>query len=565
MPSKRLSGRSSRPLSLGTDLFGQTVHLPESVRATHMHVLGASGRGKSKLLEHLIREDVRRGHGLCLIDPHGYLYRDLIRWLETNGFADDRQVILFEPGDGEWTFAFNPLDFRGEELSFGVDAMVRACAAVWGGEDSSRTPLLKRCLRSVFYVLAEKELSLLEALELINPLSADGIRRYLTSGIRDPVFAAQWDAFNALRPGEFQEQFSSTANRLLEFLSAPIVRRTIGQTERTVDFRRIMDEGAVVLVNLAPQGRVSDDNARLLGTLLVNDLFLKARGRPPGSRPFYLYIDECARYVNEDIARILDEARKFGLHLVLAHQHLAQLRRAGEDVYSAVMTNAQTKVVFGGLSPEDAEIVARQVFMGEYDLEAVKHAFDAYRVVGYRKTLMRSGSRSQSSTEAGSWGGSEYAGESVLDPSAFEASDTPPIPTLSRGEGASWSRSRSDSEGVSEGVSEAFEPVLELGPSQGYQLAELDYLSAARLINQACQHAVVKLPNEPSRSVTVPRVRAAVARDERVERFRFRSFEESGFVAPRLLIEAELDKRRERLREMAKEALRPSEPVSFRE
>jgi hypothetical protein len=222
-----------------------------------MHVLGASGRGKSKLLEHLIREDIKRGRGLCLIDPHGYLYRDLIRWLETKGFADDRQIILFEPGDADWTFGFNPLDFRGGELSFCVDAMVRSCAAVWGGEDSSRTPLLKRCLRSVFYVLAEKELSLLEALELINPWSVDGIRRYLTNGIGDPVFASQWETFNALRPAEFQEHFSSTANRLIEFLAAPVVRTTIGQTRRTVDFRRVMDEGAVVLVNLAPQGRVS--------------------------------------------------------------------------------------------------------------------------------------------------------------------------------------------------------------------------------------------------------------------------------------------------------------------
>jgi hypothetical protein len=298
--------------------------------------------------------------------------------------------------------------------------------------------------------------------------------------------------------------------------------------------------------------------------LIVNDLFLKARGRSAGSRPFYLYIDECARYVNEDIARILDEARKFGLHLILAHQHLAQLRRAGEDVYSAVMTNAQTKVVFGGLSPEDAGIMARQIFMGEYDLEAVKHTFDSYRVVGYWKSVMRSGSRTRSYSTGESWGESEHEGESMLDPAAFEGDDDP-IPTLSKGAGSSRSATSAESEGMSEGWAEASEPILELGPSHGYQLAELDYLAAARLINQGRQRAIIKLPGMPSRSVTIPRVSLAVARDERVERFRSQAFEATAFVSPRALVELELRERQEALWQRAKEALRPAEPESFRE
>ena len=126
------------------------------------------------------------------------------------------------------------------------------------------------------------------------------------------------------------------------------------------------------MVNLSSGNRISEDNARLLGTLIVNEIFLKAKGRPEDSRPFYLYIDECARFVNEDIGRILDEGRKFGLHLILAHQHLAQLKKAGEEVYQAVMTDAKTKVIFGGLNTEDARVLAEQVFLGELDLEDPK-------------------------------------------------------------------------------------------------------------------------------------------------------------------------------------------------
>ena len=116
-----------------------------------------------------------------------------------------------------------------------------------------------------------------------------------------------------------------------------------------------MDEGYVVLVNLAPSGKSSDSNpasklsgrdAELIGSLVVNDLFQKAQQRPEGSRPFYLYIDECARYVNGNIARILDESRKRGLHLVLAHQHLSQLH--------CILTNMYHSFLSGRANPKNA-------------------------------------------------------------------------------------------------------------------------------------------------------------------------------------------------------------------
>jgi len=363
-------------IELGQTIKGnRPVYLTPETRATHMQILGASGRGKSKFMEHLIRHDILEKRGLCLIDPHGYLYDDIVKWCATKGFLGRRKIVLFDPSSETWTFGFNPLNLNGQNsgaIAYGVDAMVKACAQVWGGEDPNRTPLLKRCLRATFHVLIEENLTLHETLELTNAYDRTGMRRYITRAIRDPVFKVQWETFNSIREREFLEQFSSTTNRLLEFLASPVTRTIVGQRERVVDFGSLMDEGAIVLVNLSTGSRLSDDNARLLGTLLVNDLFLKARSRPKGSRPFYLYIDECARYINEDIGRILDEARKFGLHLILAHQHLSQLKKAGEEVYSAVMTNAQTKVVFGGLSPEDARIMAELIFMGEHDLPRVR-------------------------------------------------------------------------------------------------------------------------------------------------------------------------------------------------
>ena len=252
-----------------------------------------------------------------------------------------------------------------EDLSFLVDAMVWACAAVWGGEDTNQTPLLKRCLRAVFHALAEKTPHPPRSgVPRRIPTIPTGLRRRLTRGLADFIMQAQWDTFNAEKPREFRDEFGSTMNRLLEFLASERIRRIFGQREGTIRLREVMDQGGMLLVNLSSGRALSEANASLLGALLVNDLFLKARGRPKGSRPFYVYIDECHRFVSEDIGRILDEGRQFGLHLILAHQHLAQLKKAGEAVYGAILTDARTKVVFGGLAPEEAEILADFLYLG---------------------------------------------------------------------------------------------------------------------------------------------------------------------------------------------------------
>jgi hypothetical protein len=555
----------SRALEIGKS-NGRPVYLPPASRATHMHVLGASGRGKSKFLEHLIRQDILAGNGLCLIDPHGYLYHDLIRWCETKGLADRRKIVLFDPTAEGWTFGFNPLKFGGsrEEVSFCVDAMVRACAQVWGGEDTNKTPLLKRCLRAIFHALVESRLTLLEAIELSNEAdTAEPLRRLIASKITDSIFREQWVGFNSLEQAVFREQFASTNNRLLEFLAAPLIRTIVGQIEHTLDFAACMDEGTVVLVNLACRGQISDDNARLLGSLLVSDLFLKARRRPPKSRPFYLYIDECSLFVNDDIGRILDEGRKFALHLILAHQHLSQLKEAGEKVYSSVMTNAQTKVVFGGLSPEDAPIVSELLFMGELDLEEPKRALDKPVVTGYARAWMRNESKSRSATraESTSTGGSGTQGENI----SVAEDGTELLVGRSLGSGTSEMHGTSDSltAGFTEGWSETMTPVLTILPTQVFSLQEQVYKATALVVNQPERTAIVKIPGRPSVQVRTPFVSEAVARDERVERFKEKAFARSSFALPRDEAQRLLDTRRRTLLQEAKRHTTPDDPDTF--
>lgn len=568
----------SASVLLGETKPGKPVYIDPKTRTTHMHIIGSTGEGKSKFMEHLIREDIIASNGLCLIDPHGSLYREMVKWCETKRMLDranPKRIILFDPSEEGWTFGFNPLKVNTPDLSFHVDAMVKAVAKVWGGENSDKTPLLKRCLRILFHALVEKKLTLLEAGELLN--AADGtVRKYLTQNIQDAYVREDWQYLNTLKPKPFRDEFGSSINRMMEFLSSTLVRNIIGQDERTIDFRKIMDEGYILLVNLAAASKISEDNARLLGTLMVNDLFMQAKGRPEGSRPFYLYIDECSLFVNEDIGRILAEGRKFGLHLILAHQHLEQLKKVSEDVYHSVMTNAKTKVVFGGLNADDARVLAEQVFLGELELEEAKGSLSKPVVVRYIKTYLENYSQGKStsrgenrSTSTGeSRSTSASTGTSRGDSESRTEADDSDYGTNTAGnshgttssysgsEGTNWSETKgsswSETESESHGRAETYLPELEERPSQVFSLEEQIYRAMAVMVNQPARHAIIKLPKKHTQNIVTPYIEEGYANSERVARFKKKCYQLSEYANPIAQVEKQIAERQRKLLEKAK-------------
>lgn len=556
------SNQSGSDLFLGVDTKNdrRKVWLSGKDRATHMQIIGATGTGKSKMMEWMIRQDILEHRGLCLIDPHASLYHNLTQWLEWNRLK--RKVVLFDPGEENWVFSFNPLHKTDVELAFQMDSMVRACGKVWGDEDQDRAPLLKRCLRNIFYVLAEKNLTLVEALHLIDEGNPN-IRNLLTSDITDEYTLSQWQGFNKMSPREFREMFSSTQNRLIEFLGSPRMRRIFGQKTHTIDFRKIMDEGYILLVNLSWGKSISPQNARMLGTLLVNDLFTAARNRPEGSQPFYLYIDEFAEFANEDTAQILDQCRKWGLHLILAHQHLNQLKTTNEKVYYSVLTNAKTKLVFGGLTPDDAEILARQIFMGELDIDEIKHTLKSRKVMDYREETrtIHSQSHSSGSGWSESSGTSETSGFGTLSGSGeaqmLGTNQTDPFVTNSNsfsdssfsGSGNSSASGCSETEMDSYGESTVpfLVPVMgeELSSVQFRSLEEQLYRVMSLMTNQPTRYGLLKTPNEKVMAIRAPLVKPGLARPERVERFTRMCFEMCDFVKPREAAEQEIEERKQ--------------------
>lgn len=478
-------------LHLGNTAEGGRVELSDDDRARHVHIIGASGGGKSKLLEHLIRQDISRERGLCLVDPHGTLCNAIEAWCAARGMSKVRRIHLIKPGDEHWTAGFNPLRNDGHsDPAVRVDAMVDACAEVWGGQDMNQTPRLRKVLRALFFALTVQNLTLAEALYFLSSDDPDGSRRALTKALPDPVFGFVWDELNKLSRREFTEYTESTTSRVTQFLSSPAVRLMVGQQRAAINFREVMDRGEIVLVNLGSRANFSPENASVVGALLLNDLLLTALGRDEQSaaKPFTLYMDEAYAFLNGDVEQMLDQTRKFGLHLVIAHHRLGQLRTKGESIFNAVMANARTKIVFGGLPDEDAAYMARELLRSEVDLEEPKHVLDKPTVVRQEPYWFRSESSTESEQDSASethtTSSSATEGESAANSQGFRVSEDEADEQVSASENAgtattasttdgrssshSWSTSRSESEGRVEGRID----VREILPTAVYSLEE---------------------------------------------------------------------------------------------
>ncbi len=597
---------------------GRPVVITDAARKTHIHGIGSTGTGKSKGMELMIRHDVQAGNGFCLIDPNAGLYQATVQWLAATGYGDVRRVHLLNPHMHDWAFAFNPL--QGDaDAAVVVDAALSACVQAFGGEDMDAKPRLSRILRLMLSALLYCGLTMAESVQLLEARAGRHLREHLADEARDPVVAAGLKDLSRLDDREFVAQTESTLNRLSAFIAPPIVRRIVGQTQG-IEFRRVMDQSEIMLLNLNPGAGMSEQNAKLLGTLFVNSLFAAARLRPEGSRPFYVYIDECYRFLTADVERILDEGRKYGIHLILAHQRLGQLEAAGEHIYSAVMTNARTKLVFGGLTPDDAAILESFLYMGTYDLQRVKARITTPMTVrhdvvwldnqsasrGRSESITHSTSTSETFSEAEaeslsmalsqSRAQSDSTSDGTNRSESYDPNDEDQEAThASRGTSRSRSRSNlrsmsegtttgtnrsssrlsatshgtshgvSTSEAVSRGRGQTFKAVLEERATQTWSLDEQRYLNAAEIRNMPKQHAILKTPDAPAQSLKTSTVASPVTSPDRIRAFNRTALTGSAYTRPLPEIDRELVLRQATLTRRIEASVVPDEPTSFRE
>lgn len=329
------------------------LYLSNEDRSTHLYVIGSTGVGKSKGLANWILDDMTKGRGCGVIDPHGDLIRDIL----DHPFYDPQNVILIDLTDPDYIITFNPL-----ELQAGIDPftqtleLVEVFRKIWELSDVS-TPRLLEILRNSVYTLIEAGGTMLD----IEPLlTSREFREKMIPYVKNEAVALFWrNRFEKWSEKDRTQYIESTLNKVSTFTSDPRIRLMLSSKKSSIDFRAIMDTGKTVLINLSKG--VLKTNSYLLGALFVAKIQVAAMSRVDVSIaqriPFYFYVDEFQNYATESFAEILSEARKYGLSLTLAHQSLEQL---DHKLRAIILGNAKNFALFR-LGREDAELLVKHI------------------------------------------------------------------------------------------------------------------------------------------------------------------------------------------------------------
>lgn len=538
-------------LNIGSLVGGdKPVVLSAEARERHLYISGGTGVGKSKFLEDCIQQDILswRDHhcGLILFDPHGLVYQNTMKWLARHELPS-RRIIPIDLRRDDWIISYNLLRKRkGGDTAVVVGIFVRALAHVWGQGGTDPTPLFARWATVLLFTLYESGHTIADLPYL---LTRDDIRQAMIARVTDQNVLQAWD-FAKRNPKEFLQQITSTLNRFQRMAGPKVMQAIFGQPDVSLDLLESLNKGDIILVNLSTEGgMIDEEDSDTFATIVLSDLWAaaKARGKQEREtmRPFYVYIDECQKFITPTIAENLDQSRGFGLHLTLANQFPRQFVNAGshgQAMYDSVMANAGNKIVFKQEHPEDAKVLGEWLFMNTFDTDEVKHEIWSTKVIGTIEKLRQSVTLSEARTHAtGSGeGGGQFHGQSLGDGAggaeSFDA-DNEAVShatawnksfTDSSGESKSWSSSESEANTTGKSVTTSTVDVSvfgkELSSRQYRSIDEQIFRAMQKLFDQKDRHYAIRFHGGPKVPLFVrtPTVPIVPTRLEQAEEYRQR-------------------------------------------
>lgn len=311
-----------------------------SDRGRHIYIVGQTGVGKSGLLELLTLSDVYHNEGFVVIDPHGDYATNILKFIPPHRVQD---VVYFNPADRDFPVGFNPLEIPDPTLKNHVSSelvgVLKRMFDSWG-------PRLEYILRYTILALLDYPNSTM--LDITRMLTEKDFRAKVVDNVDDPVVRNFWvNEFGSWNEKFMTEAVAPVLNKVGAFTANPLVRNIIGQPKSKFNIRKIMDEGKILIVNLS-RGLVGEDNAAILGAMMVTKIQLAAMSRADianleDRRPFYLYVDEFQNFATDSFSVILSEARKYGLNLTIANQFISQME---PEVKDAVFGNVGSIISF---------------------------------------------------------------------------------------------------------------------------------------------------------------------------------------------------------------------------
>ena len=354
----------------------RSVRIDNEDRRRHVYIIGKTGVGKSILLQDMAIQDIKAGHGVCVIDPHGDLIDNIVKYIPASRAED---VIYFDPSDTERPMGLNLLEARNEDQKHFISTSI--INLMYKLYDPQRTgiigPRFEHAVRNAMLTVMSDTGSTF--VEVVRVLTDPKYVQELLPKVQDPIVRRYWtDQIAQTSDFHKSEVLDYIVSKFGRFVTNKTMRNIIGQSESAFDFRQVMDEGKILLINLS-KGKLGEENSSFLGLVLIPKILVAAMSRQETPedkrRDFYLYVDEFQNFATPDFATILSEARKYHLNLTVANQFIGQME---EEVKNAVFGNVGSLISFR-VGVTDASYLQReyQPVFGESDLINIER-FHAY-------------------------------------------------------------------------------------------------------------------------------------------------------------------------------------------
>ncbi|HUY33186.1 MAG TPA: type IV secretion system DNA-binding domain-containing protein [Pirellulales bacterium] len=384
---------------------GEQVSLPWESFKTHYHLIGGTGKGKTTAIHSMVQQLLCNPiDDACffIIDKLGNFTSELLLWMASHYCPDyvrDRLVFI-QAANEDMVSPLNPFIYEtpGEgfyKVERATDLILRA----WESQNIEAMPRLGRWLFNAFWAAAQLGLTISDCVHFLRPGSE--FHRPLLD-VLPPLLKSEWhDIMRNERSAT--EILDSTRNRLRPYFESVILRRMFGSNRSRLDVARMMKEGRIVLVDLAPHGRIGDHLATTIGAMIINEILATVRGMPIGVRyPTYLLLDEFQNFVGPDVESALPELRNLGLRMILSHQSLSQLRRGDYDMTNIIF-QAQSRMIFG-VQGRDADLLAQEIASIKFDPYEVKDERWTLRQINAGNKIMELHGHAESDVLADNWG-----------------------------------------------------------------------------------------------------------------------------------------------------------------
>ncbi len=336
------------------------IHFAREDRLRHFYAIGQTGTGKTTLLVNMITQDILNGDGVCMIDPHGSDIQEILSIIPKERYED---VIYFDPSYADRPMGLNMLEYDvndPNQKTFVINELFGIFRKIYGNVPESMGPAFEQYFRNSAGLVMEHPESGNTLIDISRVLSDKEFRKLKLSHCKNPLITQFWtNAEKTTGDQGLANYVQYVTNKFDVFLANEIMRPVVGQEKSSFNFRDIMDNKKILLVNLS-KGRLGDLNANLIGLILVGKILMSALSRVDSLGkdlpPFYLYIDEFQNVTTDSISTILSEARKYKLSLNIAHQFIAQL---DEKIRDSVFGNVGSMAAFR-VGAEDAEYLEKQ-------------------------------------------------------------------------------------------------------------------------------------------------------------------------------------------------------------